>query len=381
MDARWVLFVAAVGLSGCAEPARVSSADGSSPGAADVLAPPAFAVLSHDGPEEVNETRWHNGSFQPHETCNASGCPTGTAFHEADLTDAFPAHVPVRFQLDLAYPDSPVFRRPLFLDFLTEDVSLYNVTDVVVPGREVLSGTLLRGAGTVRVVVFFGSMTLGSGTSIDYTLRFDVVGHRDWTPGGVPLLVPLGAGIETVADVEGPKEDGSAVLFGPDDAVVGRLHVADGELAVGAEGLAGEHVIVFPEGVDRVRIRASAADARFRALPLSVERGDPHDVAGVDPIAWSFPLARPPVIVGLYEESSTPLAFASGFSPVEIRSPQGTALQTTIGCGFCLTGGYGALVRSAAADPALVPGTYEVRYEPQPSAGLQVGHVVVNYAR
>lgn len=331
----------------------------------------------------LDRVTWANGSFQPHEMCNVTGCATGSAYRTTDLTD-LPAGTPVQLSVELRFDEGEtIWARPLEVTVSGERASFYTYEVEEEAGYQAIATTLSSGDGPVTVEVrYIGPR--GSAPPADYTLRLHVQAGPERLPAQVPAAVELAPGhqlhLEPLA--EGPVK---ALAYGPQDQLVWTGSSDGGPLSWTLPGSAsaGDHILVLRPGSAPVRVASNGTGQALHLLPLTYELGPLHDVAGPEALTWSFDVQAVPLAVGLYMVSGGPAGLGATFQPGQgtVEAPDGTPVDGELGCGICIVGSYQEILRSQLADPVLAVGTYQASYEPGGSAAMQVGHLIVGYER
>ncbi len=331
------------------------------------------------------EQLWVNGSFEPQETGAGGGFLTGAFQKRVDLSDLVPAEVPTRLQVSVTMDAQEVpFVGPTGrADPSSNDTVWYDSTwKNPEPGRFEMSGLLKRSEDGLVGLLLEAYLPGAEGPpEMGFSLQASVTARPDSVPDRVPVAVQL-AGNDTInVQVKG-EEHAELLVYGPDDALVGRLFFFGQDDWTVPPGRAGEFVLlpVLGSGDIKITKQGEAVDERhtMRALGFREQIGQPRDVEPFGTTSWTFEVDELPlrVYVTLAGPSGEPW-MCNGVATVRLSSPEGTILDRSVECPSPTNVPF--LYEEAwtwepgVGDPRLVAGTYEVSVE----ADLWYGHQVV----
>lgn len=328
-----------------------------------------------------NETLWQNGTFQAHEGCFPAGCTTGSAYQEVELDGELADGAPTTVRAELSYDSGALGPAALSLGMYSSSGTFYSYESSSDAGEETVEAVFLKDSDPLVVQVFYAG-PFGAEAEVDYTLRIQASVDETRVLSGMPVEVEAEPGqvFRMPADDEGDVE---VMVYGPDDRFTTRLTGETGQLdtQVPADADPGARVLVPTSDSPAVTIETNRSEPTMRALNYVVERGDPHPVQGAEPVAWSFEPEPLPLAVGVYATEDDALGASTAPGEIALQAPNGTPIEGTFGCGFCVSTGFSAWWTTAAGDPAIEPGTYEATYEPTGETGYAVGHLLVRYQR
>ncbi len=330
----------------------------------------------------LDRTVWANGSFLPHQACNPVGCATGQAVQTTEVTD-LPEAVPVRLTATLTFEEQvSVYARPMELSVTSDAATFYTYETDDVNGGQTVTVSLLPDGSPVHVHVLYRGQS-GQAPPETYTLTVDLTASPEIVPAGVPVTVASAPGDEIQVTPVTAEQGGQAVLFGPQDEVLGRAASSDGPatLTVPATSGRGSLVLLIPEGAPPARVVTNGTGDTLQALGLEVEILEPQEVQGPQAVSWSFEVDGYPLEAGLYHRVAQPLGVTVGPGNGTLASPEATVATGPLGCGTCIVGEYLTVLGSSVGDPGLVPGTYQATFQPSGSAGMEVGGYLVWYKR
>lgn len=394
-----VLLVVMPVLAGCvgsspsdAAPANASDPDTAASGGGGT--PPsrsAAATLTFGSGANVSEVRWENGTYQPQETCNLTGCATGDYERTVDLTELVPAGVPVVVTMNLSYDSGGVLGSTMIGWIQGSDVTFYSYDwDSPDPGEIRVRVLVHRpSSGTLSAVLQAYWPQSDTEPSVDYTLRLASRADAGVVPPTVPVSAALEPGQTLTADAAG---DGPVAVrvYDPQDRYATRI-AGDGQATwtVPDDAPSGRYVLVPPSGSAPVGLSVSGGNApAMTALDATVEASEPRTYNGTGEISWSFDVEGHPLRVGVYLQDAW--GSTTGFGPwvtagpvnMEVAYPGGGSASGTFDCTPCFSiGSFGTAVASGIADEGLVPGTYTATVSSQGAAPFETGHYVVTYAR
>lgn len=356
--------------------------DGNAPAAADARVA-TFAV-----PTKVDKTLWLNGTFTLQEqggyladARQALGLEHTNA-HVTDISADVPVGVPVRL---VAEVDGQVGDGDIDLWFAIPNEDVWNMRAEAPFGgfTRIETHALRSSTDPIYVVVAYDDPA--AAPEAPYALFVEVHADSDLLRAGVPVELPIAEGaraVELATDDVG--EDAALVVWGPDDAFVGRFPLAQGNttLPLPEDAPRGGYVVMLSMDVPRARLAVVGVEEAPRLKPVrqDIQLGDAmRTTSGV--VEWTFSAARVPLQVGL------------GLSPgnvhekidVAITSPAGPLIGVVAPGGpVFYSMGQELWFTSRMGGAALVAGDYAARVDVGHRAGqedLWVQHAVVYYAR
>ncbi len=389
MHLRWSLLIAlaaALALAGCLG-ATGDDGDATPPAheatpAEDLDASPSsqnLTPLEFSLEEPYHEVLWANGSYQPHESCNTGGCVTGDAYRQIPL-DGLPDQAPVRIDATLTYDTGTgsLFAGPMTVTLGAEDATVYAYQESDDTGKHTLQATLLT--GTSSPVLEIASWWPSGNPDGTYSLKATLTAGPATVPAGVPVALELEPGDTLHA---APVEGSATIdLHDAEDTLLDRISLDDDAppLEIPQHAEPGEHVL-RPHG-GSIEIRANATDSDLRPLPITQTLGDAHEAQADQPLEFTFDAPKNLINVGVYATDQGDQGASASQGTVSMAGPNGSIVeQEGFGCTICITNGYEAILTGSSSDPSIVPGTYEVAYEPGAEEGYAIGGLVVTYER
>lgn len=277
-----VLVVLTAGLAGC-----VGGSDGDgdaqtqSTDANDTRGTLAEPNVSFEKPddvyrfdsEDVNETRWENGSFSP-ATCFA--CPNSQ--HRYDVTDMLPSGSPALVRAEVDYPEATI----------VDATTVYLATDGAEVYRyngsfQALTAVVAPQGGTVEVVV--ENIFPDANTEIAYELRIEALSNASVVAPEVPIAFPAPEDPAGLV-VDGGELEGEArlMLWDGQDTFLDH-HTIDGQTTINVSEAEGGPLVGYLAGAEggiaRVApVNASATDTTMR--PLTTTLGEQASAVGAN---------------------------------------------------------------------------------------------------
>lgn len=331
--------------------------------------------------DPAHETIWANGSVAVQETNAGRGQVSESEFRVVSLDDVVPAGVPVRVNASARWNATQVGPVSVFdnvdLQLRAATTAVYDRegNDNEVVGSEYLAATLGRGSDQSVAIAAEGQWP-SSADGISYTLRIDVDVDPARLPSGSLVAAETVAGSPlTVAPPNGSNV--RAFAWGPDDAYLSSVNSSRPRPLPGTESLGGEVVVLLPDG-GSLRSAAGPLDLLGQKIVEGEARAVPP--AG-QPVEWSFETETPPLAVGLVAEAADPGTARTGTVEAQVRTDNGTVVELTDGCGFCLQppGPFGAAWSDpgAGGDATSFTGTAQA----DATLNAQVRHLVLTYDR
>lgn len=355
-----------------------STSVGASSAAADGnLTPVRYAL---DGP--ANRTVWANGTFRVQDNCFLV-CQDGPSYHETKLDGELVPDAVNRITATLSFDrQNPILADALQVYGYAESGTFYGYNISQETGGGTFEALFVKGESPLVVVVAYEGPPSAQ-PEIDYTLQIDVEIDPAVVPPGVPVELQAEPGQGFLFEAAGQSSGIEVLAYGADDALKGRL-TSEGdrlESTVPPSVAAGKHVLVPSSASSPIRISSNGTTAEMRALGLAWTIGELHPVEANQAVDWTFEARNVPLAVGMHLENGQPLAIGAGPGDAVIESPNGTPLDESFGCGFCIAGGLFLSTVSPIGDESLGAGTYAASYQPTAEAGTAVGEVVITYER
>lgn len=332
--------------------------------------------------ESTDVAMWANGTFsaqdasRAHDLLPGAGVTGSEGLILHDITSMVPRGVPVRIFAEVTS------------EMAQGDLDLF----LNVPQGEWRTGNFFApygGASSFEVgVVHVSTEPIEVGLAYDvaepaaevpYTLMVRVIADPELLVNGIVAGVTLPA--DARLDVEllgetrtnGPEvEDVALMLYGPDDAFLGRFPLEGGttSLALPAGSPAGEYVALLSQGGRNARLLVQGEPAAMRPLGLEWVNGEPVALDAQGRGSWTADYDRAPILVGVWFTSPN-VARNVAFS---VAGPEGPLFGASVasdvpwfsvalpdGSGFSNGWGWDSLY----GPPGLVAGTYthEVAFE------------------
>jgi hypothetical protein len=359
----------ASGPSGSGHPTGTVSGTGAQVPLAGKGGPLRYAALA----APMHKTLWANGTVAAQDACNTGGCGVtdSRAERTTDITDELPAAgVPVSIQVELTYPDSLVFTGAFDSWIEAPHGTYYSYTGTYEGGHVLYNVTLLPG-DSVQVVM--AAYWPGGGTTeTPYTLRIAIDADPSTVTEGIPIGVLLSPGSSLdVRSVKGGAAD--YVLYGPDDALVGRFK---GNHTLPAQAAKGQYAVLLAPDSPAATLWSSGGDGRLVLLGLRFVVGPPGDLPPSGAYDGTWDVAGYPVGVGLLaysvQSAAGPAPILSvGFS-MRMTGPNGFRLETPTLCHVCANLGFGTGWGSGLGDERVTAGTYALHAETSATYQVQV---------
>lgn len=393
---RWpaavALIVVTAGLAGCIggndetgpndTPGDALAGTTSDQGGADDLAGSNMTTLNYPVEPGLNTTIWANGSFAAQDNCFLV-CQDGPSYHETELDGELAPGAVNRVTATLSFDrQNPILADALQVYGYAEAGTFYGYNVSQESGGGTFEALFVKDQSPLVVVVAYDGPPSAQ-PEVTYTLQVDVEIDPSVVPPGVPVELEAEPGQGFVFEAVGQSQGIEVLAYGPDDTLAGRLSSDTGRVDTSVPPMldAGKHVLVPADDSAPIRLLTNGTTAEMRALHLTWEPGDLHPVEANEPVNWTFETKDVPLAVGMHMENGQPLAVSAGPGDAVIENPNGTPIDQSFGCGFCIAGGLFLSTVSPIGDEGLVAGTYTASYQPTAETGTAVGEVVITYER
>ncbi len=350
--------------------------------------------------DPMRRTLEESGTYGPTETLLPAGFVNGQWERTVDLTTYVPQDVPTHVNVTVTYEDNAPGFVEMDAYLSSEEGELYRYSHVESFGQDTIWLDAIVGLNGGEDLELILQGIWPDDGSVEYTANILVEEDPSFVPHFVPVEVPVTetTGGFLLTGIDGAPVEAEAMVWGPDDAFLGRVSTVDGSLILNLsqDREPGQYVLFLTsvnsqnEAPPVVQLRPLApqdedvAPPTVRMLDTELQEGSMQTVEQDSTVTWTFTPRPVPLQAGILIQDPQDYAVHYSFQndwEVEMSSPAGVLLSFADGDFPPVWFGNSQVYWTQMGAESLVDGTYDVSFTLHQSTPVDTTEILRTYVR